>query len=50
LKKKELEILGEVEYAKLNKEQENKLRQLEQNFNAEFGKDFYFMVMKKDKN
>lgn len=46
--KKYLKSFENIDLANLNKEQEEKLRQLETQFNTEFGKDFYFMVM--DKN
>ncbi|GLC32163.1 polynucleotide phosphorylase [Clostridium omnivorum] len=46
--KKYLKSFESIDLANLNKEQEEKLRQLEIQFNTEFGKDFYFMVM--DKN
>lgn len=46
--KKYLKSFENIDLANLNKEQEEKLRQLEIQFNTEFGKDFYFMVM--DKN
>jgi hypothetical protein len=47
--KKELEALEELEYAKLNRDQEIELREMELKFNTEFGKDFYFMVMDREK-
>lgn len=50
MEKENLEALKELNYAELNKRQEEKLRQLELNFNTEFGKDFYFMVMERKNN
>lgn len=47
MEKKELEALKELEYAKLNRDQETELRQFELKFNNEFEKDYYFMVMKR---
>ncbi|SHI09654.1 hypothetical protein SAMN02745196_02812 [Clostridium collagenovorans DSM 3089] len=37
----------ELNYAKLKNDQEEKLRNVERNFNEEFGTDYYFMVVKK---
>jgi hypothetical protein len=37
--------LGPLDYANLSENQENKLRDLEKQFNDEFGTSFYFMVM-----
>jgi hypothetical protein len=44
---KYMDVLKELNYADLSKEQELKLRELEKEFNNEFGKDFYFMVMER---
>jgi hypothetical protein len=41
--------LNELQYANLPEHQEKKLRELERKFNYEFGEDYYFMVMKRDK-
>lgn len=43
-----LNSLKELSYAELSKNEENKLRDLEKSFNYEFGKDYYFMVMKRE--
>lgn len=37
-----------LEYAPLSKEQENRLRELEKQFNNEFGTSFYLMAMDRD--
>lgn len=37
----------ELNYAKLKNDQEEKLKNVERNFNEEFGTDYYFMVVKK---
>lgn len=37
----------ELNYAKLKNDQEEKLRNVESNFNEEFGTDYYFMVVRK---
>jgi hypothetical protein len=42
-----LESLNELEYAQLPESQERRLRELEKQFNNEFGKDYYFMIMKR---
>lgn len=39
----------ELKYADLGETQEKKMRELEIQFNNEFGTDFYFMVMKQGK-
>lgn len=44
-----LKAFKDLGYANLGTEEENRLRQLEKQFNEEFGTDFYFMVMKQDK-
>lgn len=36
-----------IEYANLQDAQKNKLIEMEQQFNSEFGTDYYVMVMKK---
>lgn len=41
--------LKELNFAELPKEQEERLRDLEKQFNNEFGKDYYFMVMRRSK-
>lgn len=46
--KKYLQGFENIDMATLNKEQEENLRKLETQFNTEFGKDFYFMVMAKN--
>lgn len=42
---KYMNSLKELNFAELSKEQEERLREFEKQFNNEFGKDFYFMVM-----
>jgi hypothetical protein len=42
-----LDSLKVLNFADLSQEQEKNLRNLEQKFNSEFGKDVYFMVMEK---
>ena len=37
-----------LNYAELKGNQETKLRELEKQFNQEFGTDYYLMVMEKD--
>ncbi|ADZ22457.1 transcriptional regulator GlxA family with amidase domain [Clostridium acetobutylicum] len=49
MKNEYLNKLSELEYAELADEQEQTLRELERRFNREYGTDYYFMVMKKDK-
>lgn len=43
-----MESLKKLDYADLNDTQERRLKELESNFNAEFGTKYYFMAM--DKN
>jgi hypothetical protein len=43
-----LRAFKDLDYANLGANQEAKLRQLERQFNEEFGTDFYFMVMKQE--
>lgn len=43
------EGLNELTYADLGEPQERKMRELEKQFNNEFGTEYYFMVMKKNK-
>lgn len=43
-----VESVKELNYANLDKKQEEKLREIEKQFNEEFGTEFYLMVMKKD--
>lgn len=38
----------ELKYAKLSKDQENKLIEFEKQFNSEFGTEVFFMVMEKE--
>jgi hypothetical protein len=47
---KRLEVLKNVEYANLNREQQARLKEFESRFNSEFGEDFNIMVMKKDED
>lgn len=42
-----LEGLKSLDYANLNPEEEEKLREFEKKFNKEFDSSFYFMVMKR---
>lgn len=42
-----LESLKELEYAELPESQEKRLRELETQFNNEFGREYYFMVMER---
>ena len=37
-----------LEYANLQESQEKRLREIEMQFNSEFGTDYYLMVLKKD--
>ncbi|WZL74431.1 polynucleotide phosphorylase [Clostridiaceae bacterium 35-E11] len=39
--------LKELNYANLSKDQEMKLREFEKQFNDNFGKEVYFMVMER---
>jgi hypothetical protein len=39
----------ELEYANLSKNQEERLKDLEKQFNSEFAMDCYFMVMDRNK-
>lgn len=43
-----MDSLEGLEYAPLSREQENRLRELEKQFNNEFGTSFYFMAMDRD--
>jgi hypothetical protein len=43
------ESLQEMHYASLSGDQEKRLRELERQFNNEFGTSIYFMVMDRDK-
>lgn len=43
-----LKAFKNLGYANLGSNQEERLRQLERQFNEEFGTAFYFMVMKQD--
>ena len=42
------ESLKGMAYANLTKEQEERLRELERQFNTEFGEAYYFMVMARE--
>ncbi|SHJ62046.1 hypothetical protein SAMN02745975_02490 [Geosporobacter subterraneus DSM 17957] len=42
-----LNSLKELNYAHLTKDQEERLRELEKQFNNDFGKQAYFMVMER---
>lgn len=48
MKDKFLQSIKEMEYANLGKDQEVKLRDIEKDFNNEFGTDYYLMAMKRD--
>ncbi|OPJ64150.1 polynucleotide phosphorylase [Clostridium oryzae] len=48
MQEKYIEPLTKLEYAPLEKNQEEKLRDFERKFNEEFGTAFYFMVMRKE--
>jgi hypothetical protein len=41
---------SELDYANLSKDQEARLRELEKEFNNEFGTAYYFMVTKRDRH
>lgn len=45
MENKELSALKELEYTKLNREQEEKIRNYENEFNAIYSKECYFMIM-----
>lgn len=45
-----LQSLNEMEFADLPKAQEERLRELEKQFNNEFGLDYYFIVMDRRKS
>lgn len=47
MEKSYLDALGEVKYAALSKNEEEKLREYEKKFNNEFNKECYFMVMER---
>lgn len=44
---KHLSSLQELEYANLSKEENDKLKEFEDQFNSTYNKDVFFMVMKK---
>jgi hypothetical protein len=44
-----LNSLNELDYANLTDHQEKFLRDLERQFNSEFGTAYYFMVMERNK-
>lgn len=46
--KKYLNSIGELDLAGLSNAEESKLRAMEEQFNNEFGTDYYFIVMKKE--
>lgn len=48
MEKKFVNSAKELDYADLAKDQEEKLREFEKEFNNEFGTDYYFMVVKRD--
>jgi hypothetical protein len=50
LDKEHLDTLEPMKYAKLEDLQLKQLKELEQQFNHEFGTDYFFMVMQKDRN
>lgn len=37
----------DIKYANLHETEEKKLKEMEQQFNSEFGNEYYLMVMKK---
>jgi hypothetical protein len=43
-----IESVKELNYADLDKKQEDKLREIEKQFNEEFGTEYYLMAMKRD--
>lgn len=47
MEQKYLNSMKELKLADLPDNQEKRLRELERQFNNEFGEDFYFMVMKR---
>ena len=47
IEQKYMNSIKELQFADLPKNQEERLRDLEKQFNNEFNQDFYFMVMKR---
>lgn len=47
MEQKYLNSLKELRFADLPKNQEERLREMEKQFNNEFNQDFYFMVMQR---
>lgn len=47
MQEKYLNSLKELNYAHLTKDQEERLREFEKQFNNDFGKQTYFMVMER---
>lgn len=48
MNKEAAESVKELNYANLDKQQEERLRELEKNFNNEFSTELYLMAMERD--